>query len=330
LCGSILGLAAAGMPWASAASGIGGHQWAASTRHLASALLTDKANDVISPWSLWATMAMVHAGARGRTAEQIARALNMPNNVLAFAQSWSRIHNLQRQMGSQDVQWLTDNRIWVDRSISLRAEYLKRLERDFRSSVQKLDMRRAPERARQDINNWVSKHTQRKITQLLDPGLVDEQTRVVITQAAYLKANWMHPFDVANTRDQDFELSTGQKVRLPFMHQTATHLMATVEHKNSSVQIVELPYAGDRLRMVLLIPSSAQHLQDAIATLGHGWHSGLKERLMHLAMPRWSASGAKSLSQALKGLGILDAFDAERANFLEMTVRNDLYIDAVV
>ena len=323
--------AAASLPWPTFARNETNPSvsWATSTRQLAAALLKPSDNAVVSPLSIWSALAMTHAGAQGRTAEEVASVLRMPNSANAFAQNWQTIRHLQERINTSPVKLHTANRVWLDTDYKVQASYLNHLERDYQASPALLDFQHQPDASRVQINQWVSQQTHGLIPELLEAHSLDTMTRLVLTQAMYLKAPWAKAFDKSLTEKSTFELANGRRVDVPMMKQQGHWLAAEVSNQKTQTQIVELPYKQDDLRMVLFVPRKASELPQAIAWLGKDWSAQLHAQNVHITLPRWKARQAQQLNQSLQQLGMREAFDAERANFSGISDRRDLYISAI-
>lgn len=272
---------------------------------------------------------MTHAGAQGQTAEEIASALHIPNEGNAFVQSWQSISNLQRRISASTVKLHTANRVWLDTGYNVQPGYVERLNRDFQTGPAWVDFQHQPSASREQINTWVDQQTQGLIPKLFDGNSIDDTTRLVLTQAMYLKAPWAQAFDKSLSKKMPFELSRGRKVSVPMMQQQGHWLAADVTHQQAQIQIVELPYKHDDLRMVLFVPRIARDLPQAIAWLGKDWVSSLQPQRVNLTLPRWKARQAQSLNQSLQQLGMREAFDAKRANFAGISAQRDVYVSAV-
>lgn len=97
---------------------------------------------------------------------------------------------------------------------------------------------------------------------------------------------------------------------------------------------MSLPYAGDTLSMVVLLPAKEKGLAglDALFTaerLDH-WLQSLREQGVQVILPRFKISSTLRLDSTLQALGMTDAF-GERADFSGMDgIPHWLYVAAVV
>src|SRR5439155_8141598 len=115
---------------------------------------------------------------------------------------------------------------------------------------------RAREEARKTINAWVEEQTKDKIKELIKPDILTVDTRLVLTNAIYFKAAWMRPFEPKQTKDDDFTLADGKKVKAKLMH--GQH--RTNYFKGDTFEMLELPYEQHDLSMIVLLPNKADGL----------------------------------------------------------------------
>jgi serpin B len=192
-----------------------------------------------------------------------------------------------------------------------------------------VDFQNDPQGARQDINDWVSRETQEKIKDIVPPGAIDAMTRLVLANAIYFKADWASEFAREDTSDQDFHLADGNTVSVPTMYQNGSFRYAA----ERGLQALELPYAGDQLSMVILLPDEGQ--LDALQTdldaerldelLGK-----LDYRMVDVHLPKFTYEYSLSLADVLANMGMRTAFDPAKADFSGMDGARDLYIGDVL
>jgi serpin B len=295
-------------------------------------------NRFLSPWSISAALAMTYAGARGPTAAEMARTLHfdLPSGQLheAFRHQITELHSRNTpRAGSKedpDVQLVTANALWVQANYRLLPDFLKLIEQNYGGGLHTVDFRGATEAARKTINAWVEEQTRNKIKELLKPGILDPTTRLVLTNAIYFKALWAAPFAAEQTRPDDFHVSMQDKVRVSMMNQTTSFGYADA----GAAQVLELPYKGDTLSMVILLPKAVDGLAalesamtlEALETL----LKKLSPQRVQVSLPKFKLTGEFKLNQVLSELGMPLAFDLDLADFSGMTGTRDLCISAVV
>jgi len=330
----IVGLAAASTPTRAtepveqAAAGVGRLAW--------DLLRASGAGDaIVSPVSVWEALAMTHAGARGETAAEMAGVLGMPDDRSAIAAASQALRTLLAEAKGEKIVLDVANRIWVQKDKRLEAAFTTLLQDAYGAATGSVDFAGAPEPARAEINAWVGDHTAGKITALLTADAITPLTRLVLTNAVYMKAPWATTFEKESTRPEPFQVDTATRADVPFMHRSARLVAGTVGAGPEAATVCEIPYAGERLAMVVIVPDAADGLAAVLAGLDGaslaGWKSeALRLRHVNLALPRWTARKPLGLNDALASLGMKRAFEADQADFSGMDGSRDLSISAVV
>ena len=297
-------------------------------------------NLFLSPYSISTALAMTYAGARGETADQMAKVLCLPASGEAVHGAYGALQKDLNAAGEGGAfELVVANRLWGQKGFAFLPDFLALLEARYGAGLEPLDFAGATEAARQTINAWIEKQTRDKIKDLIKPGILDAATRLVLTNAIYFKGKWAEEFDKKATQDEDFFLTPEKKVAAPLMHRTADFGYL----ESDDLQALELPYQvargdshgrGDRLAMVVLLPTAKDGLAALEASLSADkvaeWVSKLNRREVRVALPRFKTTAEFSLAQVLAAMGMQDAFDASRADFSGMTGAKDLFISAVV
>lgn len=315
-------------PVEQAAAGVGGIAW-----KLVRA--SGSGNAIVSPLSVWEALAMTHAGARGETAAEMAGVLGMPDDRAAVAAASAALRALVAEAKGERVVLDIANRIWAQRGKAFVPEFTALLEEKYGAGAGIVDFAGAPEPARTEINAWVGERTAGKIADLLGPGTITPRTRLVLTNAVYLKAPWETAFETSATVPEPFHLAADARADVPFMHRSARLVAGRVGEGPRAATVCELPYSGGRLAMVLVVPDAVTGLADVLAGLDGGslagWKAhGLEPREVDLALPKWTARKALELNEALASLGMKRAFEAGAADFSGMDGTRDLSVSAVV
>jgi len=300
------------------------------------AIGSDGGNLVFSPASIALALAMARAGARGETAAQmdavlhadaagdLLAALNALDQALASRSGTFPAY----PEGTLDVALRIANAPFAQRGLPLEPAYLATLAGDFGAGLRLVDYARDPEAARRTINAWVDEQTERRIPELLPAGAIDESTLLTLVNAIYLKAPWLDAFVEEATAPAAFTRADGSAVDVPMMD-GGTDLLAYAA--GDGWRAVELPYAGGKLVMTLVVPDDLAAFEagltpEAFAAIV----AALDGRLVHLRMPRFGQETKVSLNEVLAALGMPDAFGAGRADFSGITAAAPLFITAVV
>jgi len=287
-------------------------------------------NLFFSPESISTALAMTYAGARGDTAAEMARTLHftLPPERLhpamgALLGNLNAAHN-GYQLRVADALWAQRDYVFLD-------DFLKLTKSDYGAGFNKVDFRGATEAARLTINQWVEQKTDNKIKNLLQPGVLDPLTKMVLTNAIYFKGDWRTPFSKAYTEDEDFHLSAARNIKAPLMHLTKGFNY----FDGGTFQALEIPYESGDLSMIVLLPKEIGGLPalEESLTASHmkQWLDQL--RWVHeviLTMPKFKMTRQLGLGETLGAMGMPRAFDQNTADFSGMTGKRELFITAVI
>ncbi len=309
-------------------------------------LATEKKGENLfcSPFSISGALAMTSAGARGDTAAQMRKALHFTlKDEQLHPALGALIHDLNAAGEKGKFQLSVANALWAEKTHKFLPAFLDVNRRCYGAGLKTLDFKKDTEGARKTINAWVEKQTRDKIKELLRPGVLDEGTRLVLTNAVYFKGDWLSKFEKKETKDAPFHLTAGKSVKLPTMFQDGGFRYM----KGDDFQLLELPYAGCWLSMVILLPKKIDGLAALEKSLTaeklaewtgssfpHAQWTVLHHRRVKVHLPRFKMISQFRLEKTLAALGMTDAFTM-KADFSGMDgipaeSDDSLYISAVV
>ena len=292
----------------------------------------NEGNLFLSPFSISTALAMTYAGARGNTETQMAETLH-------FSLTQERLHpaflTLMQELQADSVRGGYElsiaNALWGQEGYKFHQAFTDITKKYYEAGFKEVDFIKNTEQTRQTINTWVEEKTKDKIKELIRPGILTELTRLVLTNAIYFKGKWMLQFKKEATRSAPFELISGEKVEVPMMNQAKEFNYS----ENETTQILEMPYEGDNLSMVILLPKEKKGIRGLEKLLNpedfKNWLSTLRKQEVIVSLPRFKMTSEFLLNEALKSLGMADAFDMKLADFSGMTPDPvGLYISKVI
>ena len=267
--------------------------------------LAGPGNVVFSPASVAAALQMALAGARGDTAAELAAALHLPGPEAA-AEGLAQLAGIH---AGDDLTFRAPNIMWLEETVAVREEFIRQLSDTV--SVRQCDFLHAPGPARETINAAVAEQTAGKITGLLPPGTIGPATRLVLTNAVYLKALWVHQFPAKDTKKKDFYPERTGPSPVDMMHLQAR----LAYHRGDGYQAVLLPYQGGSLAMAVVLPdgplsgfNTGLAGAGGVGALLEGLLSAGSDDLVDLSMPRFRAEASFDLIDTLQSLGVRTAF----------------------
>jgi serpin B len=267
-------------------------------------LKENEGNLFFSPYSISTALAMTYAGARGNTEVQMAKTLNFPLGQEAlhpvFSVLETRIEAVQKQ---GLVQLLIANSLWPQIGYSFLEEFLSRTEEFYRARITPVEYG-DPEAARMKINKWVAEKTEDRIKNLIPPRLLDPLTTLVLVNAIYFKGDWANQFDPELTQPATFWVEADTETEVSMMNQQQDFYYSETE----SLQVLELPYEGEELSMVVLLPKEKDGLEELedVLTLEHLdlWMSGMWKTEVLVSLPKFGGDADFSGMDGTRALAI--------------------------
>lgn len=290
-------------------------------------------NFAFSPTSIEAALTMTLGGAKGPTATEMRSVLKLEGSDDAV------VAKLLRALGSpgKTLTLNVANRLFGEKSFTFKSDFVEKTRSEFNAPLEGADFIGAADKERGRINLWVEDKTAHRIKDLLPPRAIDEATRLVLVNALYFLAEWREPFKKEQTFAQPFKTPSGDK-SVPTMHARVT---ATVI-EDGGARFLELTYKGGEASMIVALPNAADGLA-ALETKLTGakigeWRDALAKKPVEevdVALPKLTLepTAPMVLGDELKKLGMVQAFDAERADFSGIGVppdpRKRLYVSQV-
>jgi serpin B len=279
---------------------------------------------------------MAYAGARADTAGEMAKTLHftMPPGQLHPAMGAL----LRDRNAAHDGYQLKEaDALWVQTGYTLLSEFLKLNQDSYLAGLNQVDFKGAADASRQTINTWVEQRTESKIRELLQPGSLNSDTRLVLTNAVYFKGDWEEQFKKEDTKSEDFRLSATRVIKTSLMHMTKGFNY----FDGGSFQALEIPYKKKSLSMIVLLPKAMEGLSAFEQSLTPAKLEQLLGQLrpaqtVIVTMPKFKMEAQFRLRDTLIVMGMKEAFDPKMADFSGTASREtmqragNLYISAVI
>ena len=246
-------------------------------------------NIFFSPYSISTALAMTYEGARGKTADEIQTIFHFPVDSNLRQSSFAAIHN---QINNPNSKYKLNiaNALWAQNDYKFLSEYINILQQYYAGKATNVDFKNSTEQARQTINKWVEEKTNNKITNLFPQGSLDSMTRLVLTNAIYFKGTWIKQFEKKQTRDDNFRVNSNNIVKISMMQRTDKDAKFHYTEADN-LQILEIPYEGDKLSMMILLPKN-DNLSSLESSLSlekiNDWKSKLLEQRVDVFMPKFT------------------------------------------
>jgi len=308
------------------------------------------ANALISPYSIQSALAMTYAGAAGETRTQMAKVLHYPQDETALHQSFTDLQKALEEVAKTTAErakiakdhggpgepfvLTVANRLFGQDGYAFRQPFLELVKDRYRAPLEMMDFIHNADKERLKINGWVEEQTHKRIRDLIPANGLNDETRLVLVNAIYMKAPWAETFSEGTTQPLPFQVMGNKNLKVPTMCRTGHMGYA----KREGYQVITVPYIGGDMQLLVLLPDAKDGLAAMEAKVTPDILSGCAKpgtSEVELFLPRFKMEPPLfKLGKVLCSLGMAGAFDKPQgsANFDRMAPRkpNDyLYISEV-
>uniref|UniRef100_A0A8B9QKY5 Serpin domain-containing protein n=1 Tax=Anas platyrhynchos TaxID=8839 RepID=A0A8B9QKY5_ANAPL len=279
-------------------------------------------NILFAPLSISSVLATVYLGAKGNTADQMAKvSLGPERSERTEIGKSGNIHtgfkalNLEINKPNKNYMLKSVNQLYGEKSLPFSKEYLQLAKKYYNAEPQAVDFMGAANEIRREINSRVEEQTEGKIQNLLPPGSIDSLTRLVLVNALYFKGTWATKFEAEATRQRPFRINTVCEYNALYIR---LHVEKTVKKMD------------ERISCHSLNPQSIKIKELTFENLSAWTSPELMEKMkVELYLPRFTVEEKYNLKSALSKMGIQDAFTEGQADFTGMSEKDNLVLSQV-
>lgn len=276
----------------------------------------EQENVMISPVSVLNALAMTANGADHETLRQMLAVLTGETqgnvNIDVFNQTIKEFS--EGLTDSENASLKQANSIWFkddEESFAVEPDFLEKNEYYFGADIFKAPF---DESTLQDINNWVKDKTEGKIEEILDKIPNDKKEAVMyLINAISFDAQWRETYSEHQVREGEFTSSSGEIEKVQMMHSEEGNYL---EDENASGFI---KYYREGYYFMAMLPKEGVSAEDYVNSLdAQGYQELLENKrkaVVMAAIPKFESEYDVELSELLKGMGMTDAFDMQKADF---------------
>ncbi|KAK2510191.1 hypothetical protein MC885_015088 [Smutsia gigantea] len=204
----------------------------------------------------------------------------------------------------------------------------------YHAELEQLSFAKATKQSRKHINTWVSKQTEGKIRELLPGNSIDADTRLLLVNAIYFKGRWNEQLNKTYTREMPFNINQKEQRPVQMMFREATFKLACIEEVQA--QLLELPYAGEELSMLILLPDDHVDLslveENPTFEKFRAWTKPdhLRNTDVEVFLTKFKLEGSYDMESVLQRLGIVDVFQWDKVDFSAVSAGRHLCLSKLV
>jgi len=290
-------------------------------------LANSSSNAFYSPYSISTALLMATGGAKSETEKQMLNVLCQKDNTLAYHQKFGeQISQVEKK---ENIKLNVANSIWMQKGFKFQPDYVELLNKAYKAKLNECNFKTNGDGEAKRINKWVEGKTNNKIKDLIKPGVLKSNTRMVLVNAIYFYGDWSKAFDKESTKEADFYLNDKKTIKAKLMN--AEYKMPYAS--DDLFEVVSIPYSKGEASMLVFLPKNKDNFEEALKALTIEKYNTLTKNLaqekVNLKLPKFTMTAEFELSQTLSNMGMPLAF-TDMADFSGMTGEKDLKIDKVI
>lgn len=299
--------------------------------------MTKKCHDknvCFSPLSLAAVIALTHIGAKKKSSEEIKHVLNcLPVSDDDFHSSFSKLLSSLQEKNDNNNSIDINNCLFAGENHKFLSSFITDVKKYFDADVKNMDFANKPEDCRSEINDIVKKKTNNLIEDFLKSGSISPMTVAILINTIYFKGTWSEQFDKSHTSKEDFFISESDKIEVDMMHISKKFKMNYSEEMKC--QVLELPYAGKKLSMFIVLPLEGFSLKEMESSLSHDSLIQLIDNLememkIDVSLPKFKIQYDSEMKTIFQNLGLNEAFQPGIADFSGMDGTKQIYLSEIL
>ena len=282
----------------------------------AAAVFTGEGNAVYSPLSLYVALGMLTELTDGETRQQVTDLLGVSDSE--ELRQWTQTLWRQLYRDEKDSVLRLGNAAFLNENMAFHKEPLDVLAEDYYASSYQLPM--GSKAADKAIAAWLDQQTNDLLAE--DTGAIKtkEIDLLRLYNTIYYKAAWRAEFSGGATEKDIFTAADGTEQRTDFMHISLAgspvargegYRRASLYLKDGGRMTFYLPDEGVTVEELLQRENFLQEAEDLLV-------DALEVRV-NWSVPKFDIHASLELNDALRALGVTDAFDKAAADFTPLT-----------
>ncbi len=309
---------------------------------------------LVSPASISAAFALTYAGAKGDTAQHLAKIIGYPTTPALFGEVYREwVGVLKGQKDQDGFELALANQVWGQEGFGWLEEFKANLSNNFGAKFLTKDFTNSANHPviAGEVNDFASENTNGKINQVITADDLETDTVTLLANALYFQGDWTHPFQ---NPGEDFD-RTGAFTKPDGSTSDVTYMdfgeavRGIPYFENDSLQAIELAYQSSnpdkQIVMDILLPREGLGLADMIKSFDKKAFAkvlkGLEEsdKEPHKTMvriPKWTfRPETVKLANVLKSMGLNLPFEeynpvtGSGADFSRMNGKRNIFLDQV-
>ncbi|RZC40247.1 Serpin domain containing protein, partial [Asbolus verrucosus] len=288
-------------------------------------------NFLVSPLSAETILAFAQSGCKDETAQEIRNVLYLSDDKNKIETGIKHfLHNMRS--GKNDVLH-NAIKMYIKENFSIKDEFKRAATEVYGADLENINFSKKVEAAA-TMNKWFEKETNNKIHDPINSDGIKDETRTILLNALYFKADWLHKFALVDTEKAYFYKTARDAVEVDTMRYHSDYQCDFNYHESKELKakFLELPFEGEDASMVVILPHEKEGLGALESQIGSVFAPrDFRKRLVNVALPKFKIESGIDFKRILQNLGVNKAFDKDEADLSGIAGgKGDLIIDQVV
>ncbi len=267
-----------------------------------------KENTLVSPLSVMLSLAMTSEGADAETLAEMEELFGMGAEELrsfAYSYMYPKLNDPQLSIA---------NSVWVNNMDGLRVneEFLQNNAQYHKADVFEAEF---GGKTVEEINNWVKDKTDGMVEKIIDK--LDKRSVMCLVNALLFDAKWAVPYNEHQVKEGEFVTEAGVSQKAEFLLNSEGIYL---EDENGTGFVKY--YEGFDYGFVAMLPKEGVSVEEYLKTLSGEKLDALlenaEETTVYTSIPKFEYSTDLSLKPALENMGMVKAFDMDKADFSKL------------
>jgi serine protease inhibitor len=267
-------------------------------------------NVIISPLSLFTALTVAMNGAKGQTLQQMKKIMGLESDSMdtlnGNMNALMNYANANKASGEPGVTNIC-NSLWINNTLQINDSYLKTVKKYYNSDTFNANFSSA--QTVKDMNQWINDRTAGLLKNVVKS--LDKNTALSIMNTLYFNGTWSSPFAESQTKKENFQLSSGSKIKVDMMNKEDT--IGYYEDKQVKVGVFDYHNGS----MMILMPKSdfSGYASSLKATDIENYNKNLERLSVKIKLPKFKVTTESKLEQTMINLGMTLPFDSDNADF---------------
>ncbi|XP_074057046.1 serpin B5 [Macrotis lagotis] len=293
-------------------------------------------NVLFSPICLSASLSLAQVGTKGDTANEIGKVLhfeNVKDVPFGFQTVTSDVNKLSSFYSLKLIK-----RLYVDKSLNPCVEFVSATKRPYANEMETVDFKDKLEETKDKINKSIKDLTDDHFENILTEDSVNDETKVLVVNAAYFIGKWMKKFPESETKECPFRINKTDTKPVQMMNIEATFCMGNI--KDINCKIIELPFQNKHLSMLILLPKDVDDDSTGLEKVEkelspetlQEWTnpSTMASAKVKLSIPKFKVEKIIDPKTDLESLGMKNVFDESTSDFSGLSETKGVTLSNVI